>query len=385
MLSSGNYRSSQQIISIDALRFLCATAVMCYHFVPSLGNSYDWASNGGVGVQVFFIISGYIIPYTAEHRTPFAFIRSRVVRLVPGVWICASISLAVMWATAAADDTGLFGKYLRTIAFIPVVPWPVKSLEDVWMAGPYWTLFVEMAFYSAVLTIICIRQFNKIGLLATALGMVSLVYWIAYFSSSHFPEPLASWLTRSGFVRYLDLSLVHHGAWFGVGINLWLIAKKGLPRRQMSLAICAAGGLLEVVHHAQSIPESSVGLQIAACIFGGLIVYSSRWEASRKKALPSGFVNIVRWIGLTTFPLYLLHVPVGRAVIKELVSREVSLFTATLAAMLISVAVAGLVARTAEPALQRRFTMLFARAEAGIRKQQSFSFLFLEPVSGGFR
>src|ERR1700749_160316 len=78
-------------VEIDLLRFVCALLVVFTHFLLPLGGYEGWASGGTAGVEVFFIISGFIIPYTAEYRTPFAFVRSRVVRLIPGVWICATL------------------------------------------------------------------------------------------------------------------------------------------------------------------------------------------------------------------------------------------------------------------------------------------------------
>ncbi|TIT70941.1 MAG: acyltransferase, partial [Mesorhizobium sp.] len=51
---------------------------------------------GWVGVQVFFVISGFVIAFSAENSTPLKFFEARVRRLAPAVWVCAPVSAIVL-------------------------------------------------------------------------------------------------------------------------------------------------------------------------------------------------------------------------------------------------------------------------------------------------
>jgi peptidoglycan/LPS O-acetylase OafA/YrhL len=60
--------------------------------MPAFGPRFHF---GWVGVEIFFVISGFVIAFTAEGASSRAFLRSRVLRLVPGPWICATIALVL--------------------------------------------------------------------------------------------------------------------------------------------------------------------------------------------------------------------------------------------------------------------------------------------------
>src|SRR4051794_242345 len=98
---------------VDILRFLAAAMVMFYHYGfwvwaypagisaratggipphPEMG----FVGSGWVGVQVFFVISGFVIAFSAENSTPLKFFEARFRRLVPAVWVCAPISAIVL-------------------------------------------------------------------------------------------------------------------------------------------------------------------------------------------------------------------------------------------------------------------------------------------------
>jgi peptidoglycan/LPS O-acetylase OafA/YrhL len=346
----GTARKNREITGIDLLRFFCAFMVMASHLLSA---HYTWMHYGGAGVEVFFIISGFIIPYSAEGSSPFKFIRSRIVRLVPGVWICATISVIALLAADETEKTGLLAKYIRSIAFIPMGPW---------VDGVYWTLFVEIAFYLLVLLLLFGNAFSRIDRLATALGCVTLYYWLAYFIVRDLPEPghVAQWFLKTDFLRILDLTLVHHGAFFGLGINIWLIAK-GERGRMLSGMVCALGGTMEIVHDSAEINRLS-GVLLSpwirlACVAAGVGVMAiSIYVHSRKEKTKSDTVGIgARWIGLTTYPLYLMHKPLGLAFITFFAGGSVTKLNATWLAVLLVVVIAALIARFIEPVLQNIF------------------------------
>lgn len=371
----------KEIVGIDIIRFLCAFSVMLAHYLSPLSGQYPWAQYGGAGVDIFFIISGFIIPQSSEGRSPFAFVQSRVVRLVPGAWICATLTLFAVLLLGVFSGAE-WGKYFRSIFFIPAIPGHVNNLGDIWIDGVYWTLFVEIAFYSLIMLLLLGNAFRYIGLLASALGIISLVYWTALLGA-HFFFPTAAFsqtLLDTGFKRYFDLTLVHHGAWFGLGINLWLLTKTRLARRLPSMLICLAGGLLQETHHALfALYANPVPGLVYDLVGIGLILLAvfsplgAGYSERTRKAC--------RWLGLATYPLYLIHDRAGTLLIATLAGAAIlSREGATFLVMLIAILVAFIIARFFEPGFQGVFRRAFEKIKHRLQRYPRHTFV-LEKTS----
>jgi peptidoglycan/LPS O-acetylase OafA/YrhL len=103
---------SHRLHEIDLLRFGAALSVVAYHYLfsayggghsplafPAAGQI---ARYGYLGVDLFFVISGFVVLMTAWDRPPRSFIVSRVVRLYPAYWIAVSATTLV--SIVAGDE-----------------------------------------------------------------------------------------------------------------------------------------------------------------------------------------------------------------------------------------------------------------------------------------
>lgn len=151
----GHPTSKQNIASVQALRFIAAALVVCTHATLYLQDRVDpslqiW-STGAVGVNIFFVISGFVMVISADsiRRTVqggVLFMKRRLARIVPIYWIATSAKLAVLLILPAAalhtktDLANTIGSFL----FFPVLDGngEVKPLH-----GVGWTLMHEMYFY----------------------------------------------------------------------------------------------------------------------------------------------------------------------------------------------------------------------------------------------
>jgi peptidoglycan/LPS O-acetylase OafA/YrhL len=142
---------SERFQSIDCLRAIAALVVVYAHALTLLvGDEGDPGATflifvndvllqrGQLGVTVFFIISGYVIPYSLiAHRSGNLrkFAVSRFMRLYPAYWLSAGFFVLLMgWP---ADE--------RVLWLNMTMVQRLFSVPD--MVGIYWTLFVELIFY----------------------------------------------------------------------------------------------------------------------------------------------------------------------------------------------------------------------------------------------
>ncbi|MEU9100018.1 acyltransferase [Streptomyces sp. NPDC048361] len=146
------HRSGNRLAALDGLRLLAALTVVFYHYVALAkpwGHStasifptaHRFAQYGWLGVEFFFLISGFVICMSVWGRTVGEFAVSRVSRLFPAYWAGLLLTVAVVklwpeftsihgWDTVITNLTMLQGG---------------NNTPDV--DPVYWTLFFEIKFY----------------------------------------------------------------------------------------------------------------------------------------------------------------------------------------------------------------------------------------------
>src|SRR5690242_11577590 len=99
---------------LDLLRFLAACGVMLFHYTyrapqqhlcpvsfPILGEIFKY---GYLGVDIFFILSGFVILLTAYDKDAIGFTIARMVRLYPAYWTCVTVTAIVLVAAGTNRD-----------------------------------------------------------------------------------------------------------------------------------------------------------------------------------------------------------------------------------------------------------------------------------------
>ncbi len=147
----------QTFFGVQALRGVAAALVVVHHSTQlwegrlhTQSTAAGWG-NGAAGVDIFFVISGFVMAYTAlgrRHMTGTDFLRRRIVRIVPLYWICtvATIAALAMRYRHNLSSSGDFGTahVLASFLFLPTVN-KLGNVGPVLVIG--WTLSYEMFFY----------------------------------------------------------------------------------------------------------------------------------------------------------------------------------------------------------------------------------------------
>lgn len=139
----------EEIISLQYLRAAAALLVVFHHVRnPSNGlfNPIAHWSFGQAGVDMFFVISGYIMYAVAKNDQPIRFLRRRVIRIVPLYWV-ATLFLYVQVMIGFPGVLPTPDQLLRSLLFIPQYHW--QTTTEIWpFLVPGWTLQYEMYFYA---------------------------------------------------------------------------------------------------------------------------------------------------------------------------------------------------------------------------------------------
>jgi exopolysaccharide production protein ExoZ len=142
----------RELIAIQYLRGLAALLVVIYHLGPQIARlGYDgpWPAGLSAGVDIFFVISGFIMWVTTAERSvsPGAFWLNRIVRIVPLYWLVTCVMVVMLLVAPSLLQSSRFD-LAHIVASFLFVPWvhPLRpEMSPVVLPG--WTLNFEMFFY----------------------------------------------------------------------------------------------------------------------------------------------------------------------------------------------------------------------------------------------
>lgn len=344
--SSMKALESGRFEGIDVLRGLAATCVVLSHYSSYCVESFREAPfgfdlhtiYGFYAVQLFFIISGFVISLTLEKSNAwrdFAF--SRLSRLYPAYW--AALTLMVVAEFLVLGKALWIGGYVTNLTMLQeFIGFP--NLDNV-----FWSLTVELAFYAIMGVVFAtglLRQIEKVVAIWLALACLwSLV-------DQRLGIGLPAFLPR--------LLIFQHVPFFVAGIAFYRITVNGLnsSRLALILAALAAAGWIDGFPGADIAAIGWIdGLQrvgiavILFAIFGLAVTGKLRFAVS----------PVTLWLGAISYPLYLSHRNLGFSTMFRLHELGVSvwlLFTVTLAgALVLATALAYLVEQPALRSLRQ--------------------------------
>ncbi|AYG78138.1 hypothetical protein DWB77_00245 [Streptomyces hundungensis] len=311
-LSRTSSSGAGRLAAVDGLRLLAAAGVAAYHYVGTptprfWGENYDLpqvapllhavSGYGWLGVEAFFLISGFVICMSCWDRTPAQFAVSRIARLFPLYWAVVLLIVAMGAVTVLVGQRSGAPTDLRTtLGNLTMIPRPL-GVE--FTAGVAWTLWVEARFYLLMAALLLIgltyRRVVAFGFLWLVLASVG-----RELHSAAVDELL---LTQYAglFVTGIALYLMHR---FGSNLLLWLLG---------GFAWCYTLTVLQdrVAGH----PTSTWGPS-AAVLTGFLLLL----------LLACGPLRHLQWrvlvyAGALTYPFYLVHqslgIPLTRGILKS--------------------------------------------------------------------
>ncbi len=164
---------------LHALQYLRAVAALIVVYSHSAIQISEWKSllpyTGAYGVDIFFVLSGFIMVYIAKpNDTPLKFITNRVRRVVPLYWFFTLLMGIILFAMPGLFKTGEFSvaALLQSLFFIP--HYSLQNPDFVWpIVAPGWSLNYEMYFYVLfAISLVFAQQFR----VAFIIGAITVIW-----------------------------------------------------------------------------------------------------------------------------------------------------------------------------------------------------------------
>lgn len=281
---------------INGLRALAILTVLAFHFaVPGFGGGF-------VGVDVFFVISGYLMTGIVVGRlesssfSVLAFYEDRLVRIYPALSVLLVVMLALGAIMLAPMEYAVLGKNTAMSAIFASnlrfrTDYFGDGIDQEWLLHT-WSLSVEWQFYMLFpLAIMLVwrlggRRWLPLALIVASLVSLAISWWLSprMPTAAFYLLPTRAWEMMAGGLVWLlppirrEWSRAAQLAGFAVlGVSVVIIREAGWP------------GLMALL------PVSGTALVIAA-----------HRDASR---ITGNF--IAQWIGTNSYSIYLWHWPVA--------------------------------------------------------------------------
>ncbi|MCJ8054775.1 acyltransferase [Shinella curvata] len=210
------------LYGIQYLRALAALAVVIFHAAERTGHAF---AIGAAGVDIFFVISGFIMWVIAERRAiaPGRFLLDRVRRIVPVYWLATSVMVAGALA-GLFPNLVLTGEHVTaSLFFLPVRSPSSGELWPVLVQG--WTLNYEMFFYLAFAACLALPSHLRLAVIAAVFGLLVTLGLLVKSDA-----PLFLMYTRPIILEFIAGMLI---------ARLWLNGH--VPSRPLALALIGLG------------------------------------------------------------------------------------------------------------------------------------------------
>lgn len=291
---------------LQALRFLAALLVVITHSTfythERLDSTLEVWRIGAIGVDVFFIISGFVMMATSVNLVYSEngwrqFIRKRLLRIVPMYWLATSLKIGLMLVIpsmilhAELSPWRIFASY----TFLPTTN-PDGRFEP--LVGVGWTLIFEMFFYAmfalGLFLRVSVARFVSVLLLSCAT--------IGFFREADWPAA----------TMYFDPIVIY----FSIGMSFFYLVRNFSPS-----VLASASGIIFTLALAAALTQG-IPVRGAGNSFIGFLLASSGvlFVLSIEPFIAGKVPRFILFFGEASYVLYLFH-PFAAPVIPELIKR----------------------------------------------------------------
>jgi len=288
--------SGARFLEVDALRGIAALCVLFFHYLVRYPEQAPGnipiprvARFGEYGVELFFVISGFVIYLTVE-RLPSVrrFAVARFARLFPIYAVAVVATFAVMWLTPDRrhESLPLLAQNLTMVEGFFEVPY---------MDAAYWSLTVELAFYAVIALLLALKKVHHALLVLVVIALANTA-----LNAADRRVDLGDIVTwTEGHVRFL-----RYAGLFAAGVAFYELFVRGRRTPLIALALVLAP-VAELVDNGR---ENAIVVAVIVVTFALVLQFRPR---------------VLRWsvllfMGEISYALYITHAEIGYASMQTL-------------------------------------------------------------------
>lgn len=326
--------AKNRILELDALRGLAAISVVLFHFTME-GKQSESFKLAESGVDVFFIISGFVILMSAEKVENWkVFARDRFTRLYPAYWVCVTITTVLILANT---QSWIYHKYpyeitdnmmIRYLANMTMFQYFFR-ISDI--DGPYWTLLIELLFYIFIITLIVLKKIKQIERIGFIILMLSMLYLYDMIIGNFYVHKI---IVLFPLIKYFPL--FYSGVFF---YKMKFYKKTGL-RMVMLLCALIVQCLFYLYNNSKAMDAPNY-IIVLVCIYG--IFMLLLFDKAHFLVNP-----VTLWLGQISYSLYLCHQYLGIRILIPALKNHIALWPAIVLSLAIVLVLATLINRFVE-------------------------------------
>lgn len=291
----------KRIPELDVLRGFAAFGVMLYHYTTWYDHLYKHAPGvlvyfpkGKYGVELFFMISGFVILMTLErNKSDTDFLVGRFSRLFPAYWIAVILTFVTVSITKLS---GLVVEPSEALVNLTMLQgfFNVRHVDNV-----YWTLELELSFYSMMFILYKLNLLKKIE--KVSMGWLLILILIAFLR--HY-----FWVHLD--LRLETLFLLNSANLFVIGLMFYRIYANGPS--VIRYAVIIASLLIYKLQYGGSDVSSFHSWSEFFMVVAFIVLFEFVLEGKLRFISLSVFL----FLGSISYSLYLIHQNIGYSVIQ---------------------------------------------------------------------
>jgi peptidoglycan/LPS O-acetylase OafA/YrhL len=283
---------SKRLLELDALRGIAAILVVIFHCTMFRKESDYGFKLGVTGVDLFFMISGFVILLTLSKIDNWkSFAVNRFSRLFPTYWTCVTFTTLLIFFYnhyLGIPSFSLIHQYLANMTMFQQY-FQVQDID-----GPYWTMLIEMLFYLFMIFIFISNNLENIEVIGGILLAPILFYSTSYFEK-HFP------LTNYRLDHWLPL--INHFPLFLAGMVFYKI-KSAKPTLSRYLLIISCFLVQLMLFSIGGRSNSFISLYQYSIMLSGYFLLFILYMYDRLSFIVNRYTL---FLGNISFSLYLIH------------------------------------------------------------------------------